>query len=313
MSAPYRVDVHQHLIPPAYRAVMDRHGITAAGWPTPAWDPEAAVGMMDRRSIATAFLSISSPGTHFGDDAEARAVSRMVNEYSAELARDRPDRFGFFASLPLPDVDGALAEAAYCFDELHADGVVLMSNVEGRYLGDKAFEPLWEELDEREAVVFVHPTAPPMPMLEGMPGPLLDFCAETTRTAVHMTLKGVMSRHTRMKVILSHGGGFLPYAAWRFTGGAQFNPGTTPMGILADLQRFYFDTALTSTPSALPSLLAFAAPGHVLYGSDFPFAPEDSGTFVDSLLDGYEGFGPGQLDAINHAGAKALFPRLART
>ncbi|MFE5486485.1 amidohydrolase family protein [Streptomyces sp. NPDC056527] len=311
MGSPFRIDVHQHLIPSAYRDVMDRHGVTAAGWPTPAWDAASAIETMDRRSIATGILSVSSPGIHFGDDAEARAIARGVNEYSAELAKDRPDRFGFFASLPLPDVEGALAEAAHALDELHADGVVLMSNVQGRYLGDKEFEPLWAELDARAAVVFIHPDAPPLPMLEGMPGPLLDFPYDTTRTAVHMTLNGVMSRHTRMKVILSHAGGFLPYAAWRFTGGAPFNPGTTPMGILADLQRFYFDTALSTTPSALPSLLAFAAPGHILYGSDFPFVPQESGDLLDALLEGYEGFEPGRLDAINRGSAEVLFPRLA--
>ncbi|MFF8729280.1 amidohydrolase family protein [Streptomyces sp. NPDC015171] len=312
MSSPYRVDVHQHLLPPAYREVMDRHGATAGGWPTPAWDADSAIAMMDRRSIATGVLSISSPGTHFGDDAQARAIARRVNEYSAELARDRPDRFGFFASLPLPDVDGALAEAAYALDELRADGVVLMSNARGRYLGDREFEPLWAELDARGAVVFIHPDAPPMPALEGMPSPLLDFPFDTTRTAVHMALNGVMSRHTRMKVILSHAGGFLPYAAWRFTAGARFNPGTTPAGILTDLRRFYFDTALSATPTALPSLLAFAAPGHILYGSDFPFAPEEAGPLLDSVLDDYQGFAPGQLDAIDRGSAEALFPRLAR-
>lgn len=307
MTSPHRVDVHQHLLPPAYRELMDRHEMTAGGWPTPSWDARSALAMMDRRSIATGILSISAPGTHFGDDAEARATARDVNEFSAELAKDRPDRFGFFASVPLPDMDGALAEAAYALDELHADGVVLLSNIAGRYLGDKEFEPLWAELDARAAVVFIHPTAPRLPMLEGMPSPLLDYPFDTTRTAVHMALNGVMSRHTRMKVILSHAGGFLPYAAWRFTVGAQFNPGTTPEGILTDLRRFYFDTALSSTPSALPSLLAFAAPGHILYGSDFPFAPEESGPVLDAFLDGYDGFEEGQLDAIDHENARQLF------
>ena len=88
-----------------------------------------------------------------------------------------------------------------------------------------------------------------------------------------MVTNGVMSRHTRIKVILSHGGGFLPYAAFRFIGASQFNPGTTPEGILADTKRFYFDTALSSTPMALPSLLAFADPTHITFGSDFPYAP----------------------------------------
>ncbi|MCE3034611.1 amidohydrolase family protein [Streptomyces sp. CMSTAAHL-2] len=310
MAASRRIDVHQHLIPGAYREVMERHGATAAGWPTPAWDAQSAIAMMDRRSIATGVLSVSSPGTHFGDDAEARAVARSVNEYGAELVKDRPDRFGLFASLPLPDVDGALAEAAYALDELHADGVVLMSNAHGRYLGDKEFAPLWEELDARGAVVFIHPTGSALPTLDGLPGPVVDFPFDTTRTALHMTVNGVMGRHTRMKVILSHAGGFLPYAAWRFTLGAQFNPGTTPESILADLRRFYFDTALSASPSALPSLLAFAAPGHVLYGSDSPFAAEEHGRLFDAMLDGYDGYEPGGLDAINRGSAEALFPRL---
>ncbi|OIK27446.1 amidohydrolase family protein [Streptomyces malaysiense] len=310
MVASRRIDVHQHLVPGAYREVMERHGATAAGWPTPAWDAQSAIAMTDRRSIATGVLSVSSPGTHFGDDTEARAVARSVNEYGAELVKDRPDRFGIFASLPLPDVDGALAEAAYALDELHADGVVLMSNVHGRYLGDKEFVPLWEELDARGAVVFVHPTGSALPMLDGLPGPVVDFPFDTTRTALHMTLNGVMSRYTRMRVILSHAGGFLPYAAWRFTLGAQFSPGATPEGVLAGLRRFYFDTALSASPSALPSLLAFAAPGHVLYGSDPPFAAEEHGKLFDSMLDGYDGYEPGQLDAINRGDAEVLFPRL---
>ncbi|MET9172244.1 amidohydrolase family protein [Streptomyces misionensis] len=310
MSNSGRIDVHQHLVPPAYREVMERHGATAAGWPTPDWTPRSAIAMMDRRSIATGVLSVSSPGTHFGDDAEARAMAREVNEYGAELVKDRPDRFGLFASLPLPDVDGALAEAAYALDELRADGVVLMSNVQGRYLGDKAFAPLWAELDARGAVVFIHPTGSALPMLDGMPGPLVDFPHDTTRTALHMTLNGVMARHTRMKVILSHAGGFLPYAAWRFTLGSQFNPGTTPESILADLRRFHFDTALSAGPFTLPSLLAFAAPGHVLYGSDSPFAAEEQGRVFDSMLDDYDGYRPGQLDAINRGNGEALFPRL---
>jgi 6-methylsalicylate decarboxylase len=312
MTAAARIDVHQHLIPPTYHTLLAERGLTAGGWPVPAWDAQSAIAMMDRRSIATGILSLSAPGVHFGDDAEARALARSVNEYGAELAKDRPDRFGQFAVLTLPDVEGAIAEAVYALDELHADGVVLLSNAHGRYLGDPAFAPLWAELDARAAVVFIHPTEPPMDRLEGLPSPLLDFPFDTTRTALHMVAHGVMSRHTRMKVILSHAGGFLPYAATRFTATAQFVPGTTPDSILADLRRFYFDTALSATPYSLPSLLAFAAPGHVLYGSDFPFATEPWVLQFDSGLDDYPGWQPGRLDAVNRGGAEALFPRLAR-
>ncbi|WP_430335953.1 amidohydrolase family protein [Rhodococcus sp. ACT016] len=307
-----RIDVHQHLIPPSYRKLLDERGLTAGGWPTPEWSPELALGMMDRRSISTGVLSISAPGVHFGDDREARRLARELNDFHAELVKDRPSRFGQFAVLPLPDIDGAVAEATYAINELHADGVVILSNIHGLYLGDKKFEPLWAALDDQSAVVFIHPTEPPVEMLRGLPSPVLDYPFDTTRTAVHMTVNGVMSRYRRLKVILSHAGGFLPYAAYRFSLAATpFNPGTTPEGILADMKRFYFDTALSSTPSALPSLMKFAAPGHVLYGSDFPFATESVGTVFDDWLDTYDGWQHSDLESVNRRNAYALFPRLA--
>ncbi|WP_031465127.1 amidohydrolase family protein [Sciscionella sediminilitoris] len=305
-----RIDVHQHLIPPAYRELLDRNGKTAGGWPMPDWDAAGAIAMMDGRSIATGILSISSPGVYFGENAAARDTARMVNEYTGELVKDRPDRFGMFASLPLPDVDGALAELGYALDELGADGVVLLSNVEGRYLGDPEFEPLWAELNARAATVFVHPDAPALPMLDGLPSPLLDFPFDTTRTALQLVTSGIMGRYPRVKVILSHAGGFLPYAAYRFTGAALVNPGLTPEGVYADLRRFYFDTALSASETALPALLAFAEEGHVCYGSDAPFAPDRWGSVFDAKLDEYQGYRPGQLTAINRGNAEGLFPRL---
>ena len=311
MAAVDRIDVHQHLIPLAYRAVLDDRGLSAGGWPTPDWVPDSAIAMMDRRSIATGVLSLSAPGVHFGDGTAARSLARRVNEFGAELVKDRPDRFGQFAVVPLPDIDGALVEAAHALDVLHADGIVLLSNAHGRYLGDKEFEPLWAELDARAAVVFIHPTEPPIPRLDGLPSPLLDYPFDTTRTALHMVANGVMRRHTRLKVILSHAGGFLPYAAVRFAGAAQFIPEATSDEILTDLRRFYFDTALSGTPYALPSLVAFAAPGHILYGSDSPFAAEPWGVEFDAGLDAYPDWQPGQLHAVNRGNAEMLFSRLA--
>lgn len=310
MTSVARIDTHQHLIPPAYRKLLDDRGLTAGGWPTPNWDPQAAISMMDGQSIATGILSLSAPGVHLANDAEGRNLARQVNEYHAELVKSRPDRFGQFACIPLPDVDGSVAEAVYALDELHADGVVLMSNAGGKYLGDKDFELLWAELDARAAVVFIHPTEPPIQMLKGLPSPLLDYPFDTTRTALHMVTNGVMSRHTRIKVILSHGGGFLPYAAFRFLGASQFNPGTTPEGILADMKRFYFDTALSSTPVGLPSLLAFADPTHITFGSDFPYASTTVSRMFTAGLDAYP-LDEKQRYAINRGNAEKLFPRLA--
>ncbi|KOG07641.1 amidohydrolase family protein [Streptomyces viridochromogenes] len=312
MTEPARIDVHQHLVPPdRSRAMADR--AAALGWPAPVWDVQGAIAMMDRRSIATGLLSFPAPVAARDDPAAARTGARSVNEYTAEVVKDRPDRFGHFAALPLPDVDAALAEAAYALDELNADGLMVLSNVHGSYLGDPAFDPLWAELDSRAAVVLVHPTAPPVAPIPGLPSPLVDFPYDTARTALHLALNGVPGRYPRMKMILPHAGGFLPYAAHRFAVAARLHPDSTPEGLLSDLRRFYFDTAISAGPAALPSLLAFAAPGHVLYGSDFPMLPEEWATGFDSGLDDYPHWEPEQLHAVNRGNAEILIPRLARS
>lgn len=310
MTDSARIDVHQHFLPPSYGAALTAQGVTSGGWPMPSWSAEGAVEAMDEAGIATGILSISAPGTHIGDNAQARELSRASNEFGAELVKDRPTRFGLFASLPLPDVDGALAEAAYALDTLGADGVALMTNAHGRYLGDPAFEPLWAELDARGAVAFIHPTETELPMLKSAPAPIVDFPFDTTRTAVDMAMAGVLSRYPNMKVILSHAGGALPYLAHRVAATASVVSSLSPEAILAELRRFYFDIALSGSPTALPSLLAFADPGHILYGSDRPFAPNPTITYFDGYLDTHER-SEGQSDAINRGNAEVLFPRLA--
>ncbi|SEB87684.1 amidohydrolase family protein [Streptomyces melanosporofaciens] len=314
MTFPARIDVHQHIVPPLWAETLAAHGLDSGGWAIPAWSPTGALAMMDQQGIATGVLSVTSPGIHLGSDAQARDLARAVNEYGAEVVRDHPGRFGHFASVPLPDVDAALTETAHALDTLGADGVVLMSNAQGRYLGDPDFEPLWAEIDRRGATVFVHPAQPPMPLLPGTPAPLADYVFDTTRTALNLVLNGVMGRYPNMRVILSHGGGFLPYAAYRFSGltSTVVDRERNAEDILRDLKRFYFDTALSASPSALPALLAFAEPGHVLYGSDWPFAPQDAGTYYNHYLETYPDYAAGQAEAIDRGNAEALFPRLVR-
>ncbi len=309
MTAPARIDVHQHLIPPERHHAMSGHA-AAYGWPAPAWDRQSAIAMMDRRSITTGMLSYAAPTGPPNDPAAARAAARSINEYTAELVKDRPDRFGHFAVLPLPDLDAALTEATHALDELNADGVVLLTNTHGHYLGDPMLEPLWTELNTRDAVVLIHPTAPPGPALPDLPAPLVDFPYDTTRTALHLVLSKVPRRHPRIKMILPHAGGFLPYAAHRLASAGRLRPDTTPEDILTDLRRFYFDTAFAAGPATLPSLLTFAAPGHVLYGSDFPMVPEEWGTDFDAALDNHPHWPPEQLNAVNRTNAQALLPRL---
>ena len=174
MSRAHRIDVHQHVVPPFYAQALASHGGDPSGSVTPDWSPESAIDFMDSQQIATGILSVSTPSIVGWAHDERREMARRINEYTADLVAERPDRFGSFATLPLPDVDGALAEAEYALGTLHADGVVLMASYAGRYLGDPAFEPLWAELDRRRAVAFEHPGdtpgQPPLPPAAGEEG-----------------------------------------------------------------------------------------------------------------------------------------------
>jgi predicted TIM-barrel fold metal-dependent hydrolase len=325
--------VHQHIIAPAYRDHLAANGIISpSGTDLPRWSAEGALAMMDDNEISTGILSVSTPGVHLGDDAEALRLARTVNEFSAELVRSRPDRFGFFASVPLPDVDGALKTVAHAFDELGADGVILLANVRGQYLGDARFDPLLAELDARGAVALVHPSDLPGPGVPGIGPAAADYLLDTTRTAIDLVRSGAVTRYPRIRFILAHAGGFLPYAAHRIAGwlaayGVQDRPfrhnaDEQTVRVLADeamsrldrvldqLSSFYFDVALSSTPAALPSLLAFAKPGHVLYGSDSPFARDVAVRYYADGLDNYE-LDEAQRRAIDRESAELLFPRLS--
>lgn len=307
MAQARRIDTHQHIVPPAYAAWLERRGITAGGLPIPHWSAPAALEMMVSLGIAAGILSVSTPGVHLGDDAEARAMARTVNDFTAQVVADHPGRFGFFATLTLPDVPGALAEAAYAFDTLGADGVVLLANVRGTYLGDAGIEPLMQELNRRRAVVFVHPSELPAPAVPGIPPFAADFLLDTTRAAINMAKAGWLERYPDVKIILSHAGGFVPYAAERFARLCAAS-GSYEDGI-RQLRRFYFDTALSSSPYALPALLAFADPARITFGSDWPYAPKERSAHFAGLLDAFA-LAPAQRSAIERGNAARLFPRL---
>src|SRR3984893_8010357 len=313
MSAPYRIDVHQHVVPPFYAKALPTHGGDPSGTITPQWSPESAIDFMDSQEIATGILSLTAPSVVRWEKSERREMARRVNEYTADLVAKRPDRFGNFATLPVPDVDGALRELEHALDTLRADGVILLANYAGKYLGDAAFETLWAELGRRRVVVLVHPGQPPLPIAAGVAGPLVDYPFDTTRTAVQLVLNGVVDRYPGARIILAHAGGFLPYASHRFAELARvFRPdAANPADILASFQRFYFDTALSSGPAAMPSLKAFAGSGRILFGSDFPYAPAEVGASFTGKLDAYDGLTADEHRAISHGNARTLFPRLA--
>jgi predicted TIM-barrel fold metal-dependent hydrolase len=308
-----RIDVHQHLVPAFYRDALAAAGIDAAGGRAlPDWSPRGALDLMDLLGTATAILSVSTPGTGYLPDAgEAPALARRLNDFSASVAADHAGRFGFFATLPMPDVPTATAEARRALDELGADGVLLLANTRGTYLGGGEEDELWRCLDERAAVVFVHPAELPAPAVPGIPPFAADFLLDTTRAAYLLVRRGVVRRYPRMRFILSHAGGFVPYASHRMAVTIAADAGRSPLDVLEDFRAFYFDTALSSSPAALPTLLAFARPGHVLFGSDWPFAPTAAAQYFAHGLDG--GVDAATLATVNRGGAEALFPRLATT
>lgn len=310
MSNQARIDVHHHIVPPQYRQWLAEHGIdSAGGTPMPKWSVETALELMDKADVATSILSLSTPGVHLGSAAEARRMARAVNEFSAEVVARQPKQFGFFAVLTLPDLDGALAELEYAFDHLRADGVVLLANARGTYLGDPAWEPLMHELNRRSAVVFEHPAGLPGRGVPGIPDFAADYLLDTARAVINLARNGCMERYPDIKMILAHGGGFLPYAAERFA--IACSPDGTFEGGVVRLQRFYFDTALSSSRWSLPSLTAFADPEKILFGSDWPFANTDQALHFVQQTDDFDM--PAQLRrGIARANAEKLFPRLVR-
>jgi len=296
VSAPRAVDVHAHFVPPGYRAALLDHGHAQPdGFPQiPDWSAEEHVAAMDRLGIATSLLSISSPGVHLADEAAARDLAREVNEAGRRAVVDHPSRFGLFASLPLPDVDAAIAEIAYCCDRLDVDGFTLLTNVGGTYIGDPAFQPVFRELDRRGARLFIHPTSPACweHTSLGRPRPMLEFFFDTTRAVVDLVLNGTVANHPGIEFLIPHAGATLPMVADRISVFALLLGVDPAVDALRDLGRLHFDLAGFPIPRQLDALLTLTTLEHLHYGSDYPFTPEfavemarDRLATVDALMD----------------------------
>lgn len=308
-----RIDTHHHLLPTFYRDALRTAGIDdAGGRALPDWSPEASLQTMDALDVATAIVSVSTPGTTFlAAAADAAALARDLNDYCAQLVADRPDRFGFFATVPMPHVAESVEEAVRALDTLHADGLVLLANNAGTYLGQGGQEELWAALDARSAVVFIHPADLPGPTVPGVLPFAADFLLDTTRAAYLLVRNGIRRDYPNIKFILSHAGGFVPYASHRMAVAIMGDTGRSVADSLDDFASFYFDTALSSSPAALPTLLAFAKPGHITFGSDWPFAPLAASKLFAADLETYQPLDTGTRQAIERGNALNPFPRLA--
>ena len=322
MTKTNRIDTHQHYIPPSYAKWLADQGIRPGDVDLPKWSKNAALKMMDKHGVQTGILSVSDPGVNLGDDAVARTKAREVNEYAAEVVQSNPSRFGFFATLTLPDVEGSIIELNYALDELHADGVILLANSRGTYLGDKTFDPLMAELNRRKVVAFIHPGELPGPTIRGIPAFAADFLLDTARAVVNLVLSGAMDRYPDIKMILAHAGGFVPYAAYRLLLPKLQRTNflkRISIGLnqeheldkeLSVFRKFYYDTALSASPTVLPSLLSLVSADHITYGSDWPFAPTAAVNIFNNELERYQ-LGNPQRYGINRGTAETLFTRLA--
>lgn len=272
------IDVHAHFVPPSYRRAVERAGADhpdgIAHWPS--WEADAATELMDSLGISGAVLSISTPGLLLGAGTDLAALAREVNDEGADLAARAAGRFGCFASLPLPDVDAATKEAVRALDTLGSDGVILLTNYDGLYLGDARLDPLFEVLDARRAVVFVHPTSPVCGAETslGRPRPLLEFFFDTTRAVTNYLLNGGPQRFPGVEMIVPHAGAALPVLFDRVTGFIERGATTaevTAEEVRGGLRRLWFDLAGHAARQQSHAIRRLVGVERLLYGSDYPF------------------------------------------
>lgn len=280
-SAQQAIDVHSHIITPEYTAFLAAHGAESEEtFPLPQWSADSHIAFMDSLGISTSVLTMPAPQPYYGDASESRRIIRQINEAAAAVRRKYPGRFKFCAALPLPDVDAAIREAIYALDTLKADGIKLATNSRGQYLGDAALDTLMAVLNERHAVVIIHPHRPTPYNVQTTavtPLAMYEYPAETTRAVINMIARNVLVRYPHVKVVVPHCGSFLPLALPRMK---SILPAMVSKGYMqqidwaGNLSRLYYDLAGNPTADVIRALLTITSPGHILYGSDYPYMPD---------------------------------------
>ena len=304
-----RIDVHHHFIPPAHVEAMMAPGRRAGAAP-PKWSPQMSLEEMDKSGIQTSVLSIVQPGVLFGKDfAESRKLARVLNDYGAQTVRDFPGRFGLFAAIAPPDVEGSLKEIEYAFDTLKADGIGLLTSYGDKYLGDPSFAPVYQELNRRKAVIYVHPTTPDCcrGLVPGIPPGSIEYATDSTRTIAHLVFSGTTAKFPDIRWIFSHSGGTLPFLTGRFVRQQEVQQHAHMKdGPLPEFKKFYYELAQGNTPGQLAALLKMVPVSQVLYGTDNPFR---DGAEVNAGIKAW-GFKAADVRAIERETALRLMPRL---
>jgi len=334
ISNPRRIDVHQHIWPPKYVSLAKESNITIL--PANGWTVGKALEDMDRSGTATALTSITAPGLWFGNKDVSRQAARECNEYAAQMTRDHTGRFGVFAALPLPDVDGSLREIEYALDTLKADGICMFTvyqdkaaGIEDRFLGHVMFDPIYEELNRRKAVIYTHPREADccLNIVPGVPATTIEYGANTTRAIASLIFSGSTSRFSNIQWIFSHAGGMTPFLIERFLNGSaeevvpgivtkgaggtgvvgSNRPANVPKGVLYELRKLYYDTAQATNPIAMRALRTLVPVSQIVFGTDFPFRnTEETGKGLTTC----GVFNAEELASIDRENAERLFPHL---
>jgi predicted TIM-barrel fold metal-dependent hydrolase len=315
-AAPPRIiDTHHHFFPPAYleplAAWNDKAAVPGQTPIQRAWTVARAIDDMDRNGVATAVLSISTPGIWFGEAEAARKMARICNDYGAELARAHPGRFGLFASVPMPDVEGTLREIEYAFDVLKADGIGFMTSYGDKWPGDPMFAPVFEELNRRKTIAYFHPLAPNCcagMLVPGVTGSPVEYLFDTTRAVISLLVNGRFARLKDTRFLFSHAGGTIPMLAGRIANalkGRKDIAEIAPEGIDAELKKLFYDTANSFYPPTMAALTSYVPGEQILFGTDFPYLT------IGQNLDGLRKvLTPAQLAVITRENALRLLPRL---
>ena len=315
MAAPRRVDVHFHLIPPFYREAVYAAGRGPAIGKYPDWTPQLALDLMDACSVEVALTSLAQPGVGFGDEASAQVLARRCNDYAAELVARWPTRFGAFGTVPMWSIKGALDEIAYALDVLEFDGVSLFASYGENFLGDARFDPVLAMLNERGAVVFVHPGLHRSSKGLALPWPafIMEYLFDTTRAVVNLIFSRAIERFPRVRFILPHAGGLVPYFAWRLSVSPMIDarlPQLSREQVYAGLKYFWYDNALSPGEQTFGTLDRVALPERIVFGTDFPFAnPRVIAEMIKSYESGF--LSDARRAEIDRTNALALFPKYA--
>lgn len=309
-----RIDVHFHHIPPFYAEAVYAAGSGPAIGRYPDWSPELALEIMDRFDIAVALTSLAQPGVQFCKPDQARDLARRCNDYAAELNARWPKRFGAFTTVSMWETRDAIGEIARTLDELKFNGVSLFASYDGKFLGDPRFDPVMEALNARDAVVFVHPGTHPTNKLIDLPWPgfMMEYVFDTTRAVVNLIFGGALERYPRIKFILPHAGGLVPYFAWRLAVSPMIDKRLrrlSPDDVFKLLKRFWYDNALSPGAQTWGSLQEVADPAQIVFGSDWPFANANVTAEAVKTYEALDAIAPAQRTAIDRGNALRLFPQ----